>query len=1114
MSASEKTNRFLTKSLIIALVCVGILLYIWNYVGNWYRHQLTSEARSAVATALIPKGNALFTTINREFALMNGLVAFVDAHPKNSVLKGEFNTFAAGLLSGRHSIRVVQIFLNEGPVLAYPIEGNEAIIGRRLEDLVNDDRPKVREDVRRAIVRRQVTLSYPYELRQGGLGVVARLAIFNGDEFRGIVSVILDIPAVIENSDIQSLDSGLILALSDGNGVLFWGDGRALKGSPVVSMIMLPEGQWTLAAIPEGGWEKVVSSSNARYRVIGLFIVLVIVVSVFMISARQGRLSAKVREGSTDLREEQSKREQAEKWRQLAVQAVNIGLWDMDLKANRITYSSEWKKQIGYEHHEVSDDFSEWENRVHPDDLERCIETISRYIVDPWPDYNLEFRFRHRDGHYLWILAQASLLYDADHKPVRMLGCHLDITRRKEREESLRKSNRTNTIFSKISRIVQQEPTREMLFMSACRIAVEDGGYPMAWFGMPDPCNNGVTAAGYAGISEDDLHLFLDGHPKNNGPADKAFREGRPIISNDIENDPAASSWRMEALRLEYHSHGAFPLFVNEKVVGILNFYSGEPHFFDDEEIKMVTDLTANISLTLKAMDQEDQRRRAEQALRENEALLNETGRIAKIGGWEFDPVTLEGTWTPEVARIHDLDPEDDTSVEIGLSFFKGKHRQAMERALKEAIERGHPYDLELEMVTAKGNHKWVRSIAIPLMDGNRVVKVRGSFQDISERKLAEITLRDSEERFRTAFEFSASGMCLTGLDGMLMKVNTAMCEMLEYTRKELEGVHFNQITHPEDAEIGHDSIRKMMTGFIPGISFEKRYLTKSGEAVWAQVYTALLRDAMGSPQYFITQLTNITKRKKAEKEIERHNIELEERIRERTAELEGKNKELETFAYSVSHDLKAPLRGIDGYSRLLQEDYGQKLDEEGLTFLNNVRQATVQMNQLIDDLLAYSRIERRTWQVVELDLREMIDTILSSYTDEIANRRITLKIADIPVTVASDPEGVNMVLRNLLANAFKFTREVTSPLIEVGGKETGDSVLLWVRDNGIGFDMAFSDLIFEIFQRLHRSEEYSGTGVGLAIVKKAVERMGGRIRAESEPDKGAVFYFEIPRQS
>jgi signal transduction histidine kinase len=253
-------------------------------------------------------------------------------------------------------------------------------------------------------------------------------------------------------------------------------------------------------------------------------------------------------------------------------------------------------------------------------------------------------------------------------------------------------------------------------------------------------------------------------------------------------------------------------------------------------------------------------------------------------------------------------------------------------------------------------------------------------------------------------------------------------------------------------------------------------------------------------------------RRQRAKEELDQLNTELEARIAARTAALNAKSQELETFAYSVAHDLKAPLRGIDGYSRLLIEDHQEKLDEEGRMFVETIHKSSEEMSQLIEDLLDYSRLERREAQTGRVELRPLVEEAVLQKKREIRDRQIEFVVDVNGGSVLADASGLSQSLKNYLDNAIKFTRDTPHARIEVCSKETDTSCLLWVKDNGVGFDMKYHDRIFAIFQRLNRGEEYPGTGIGLAIVRKAMERMGGRAWAESEQGKGATFYLEVPK--
>ena len=255
-------------------------------------------------------------------------------------------------------------------------------------------------------------------------------------------------------------------------------------------------------------------------------------------------------------------------------------------------------------------------------------------------------------------------------------------------------------------------------------------------------------------------------------------------------------------------------------------------------------------------------------------------------------------------------------------------------------------------------------------------------------------------------------------------------------------------------------------------------------------------------------------RRQRAKLALDQLNSELEERIAARTAALNNKSRELETFAYSVAHDLKAPLRGIDGYSRRLVEDYSRDLPAEVRSFIQTIQASSEEMSQLIDDLLDYSRLERREFKPDRLVLHRLITKLVDQKRRDAAERNINFVINVDGGTVLADANSLIQSLGNYLDNAVKFTHQTPQPRVEVGSKETATSCLIWVRDNGIGFESKYSDQIFGIFQRLNPAEEYPGTGIGLAIVRKAMERMGGRAWAESEPGGGATFYLEIPKMT
>jgi signal transduction histidine kinase len=257
---------------------------------------------------------------------------------------------------------------------------------------------------------------------------------------------------------------------------------------------------------------------------------------------------------------------------------------------------------------------------------------------------------------------------------------------------------------------------------------------------------------------------------------------------------------------------------------------------------------------------------------------------------------------------------------------------------------------------------------------------------------------------------------------------------------------------------------------------------------------------------------SNITKRKRAEEELRKYQQQLEQLVENRTAELQAVNKELEAFAYSVSHDLRAPLRAIQGFINILMEDYVEHLDEDGRRLGSVIRQNAQKMSQLIDDLLTFSRLGRSTLNFSDIDMKNMVNAIYHEAATSEERQDVKFNIGDLPKAVG-DSTMMRQVWMNLIANALKFSVHRRPAVISVGCQEEDDRPIYCIKDNGVGFDMKYKDKLFEIFQRLHSEREFPGTGVGLAIVQRIIQRHGGNVWAESEVNKGASFYFSLPKK-
>jgi light-regulated signal transduction histidine kinase (bacteriophytochrome) len=268
--------------------------------------------------------------------------------------------------------------------------------------------------------------------------------------------------------------------------------------------------------------------------------------------------------------------------------------------------------------------------------------------------------------------------------------------------------------------------------------------------------------------------------------------------------------------------------------------------------------------------------------------------------------------------------------------------------------------------------------------------------------------------------------------------------------------------------------------------------------------------DDQGQPRAILKVNNDITERKKAENEVRRLNAELEQRVADRTAQLQAANRELEAFSYSVSHDLRAPLRHINGFSKALLEDYADKLDEVGRDYLEQVRGASQVMAQLIDDVLQLARVTRSEMRSEPVDLSDLARSVVADLRTRDPERVVMVDV-ELGLSVYGDKRLLRCVLDNLMANAWKFTAKRERAEIAFGCESRNGEDVFFVRDNGAGFDMQFVDKLFGAFQRLHTAREFEGTGIGLATVQRIVHRHGGRVSAEGRVNEGATFYFSLP---
>jgi PAS domain S-box-containing protein len=352
---------------------------------------------------------------------------------------------------------------------------------------------------------------------------------------------------------------------------------------------------------------------------------------------------------------------------------------------------------------------------------------------------------------------------------------------------------------------------------------------------------------------------------------------------------------------------------------------------------------------------------------------------------------------------------------------------------------------------------------------------------------------------------------------GKFTYVSPSVLKLRGYTPEEVLNQPVSEVLTPESYQFILDNLGMRIAQFSQGndamrvMSHEVDQICKDGSIIHTEVVTTLMTDDQGKVNEILGVSRDITERKLAQQEIARLNEELERRINERTSQLLTSNSELEAFTYSVSHDLRAPLRAINGFSSILAKEYAGTLDSEALRMLTVICDNVKKMDRLITDLLAFSRLSRSEINLLRPNMNSIVKAAYESNSTEEDRKNVTFILHDLP-DVPCDPSLMGQVWGNLISNAIKFTSARIERIIEISGKKDGPRVIYEIKDNGVGFNPKYKDKLFEVFQRLHKMDEFEGSGVGLAIVKRIINRHGGNVYAEGKEGAGAVFTFSLPK--
>jgi PAS domain S-box-containing protein len=478
-----------------------------------------------------------------------------------------------------------------------------------------------------------------------------------------------------------------------------------------------------------------------------------------------------------------------------------------------------------------------------------------------------------------------------------------------------------------------------------------------------------------------------------------------------------------------------------------------------------------------------------------------------------LDPLV---TISPE-GRITDVNEATVRATGVSREALVGSHfsdyftePDRAEAGYKVVLSKGEvrDYPLTLHHVSGRAIHV-LYNATIYRDDMGTVQGVFAAARDVTERKRAEEALQRAQERLLLSQQAAGIGHFSWDIRNNVNEWSEELMALYGLPPDGFGGKYesWRERVFPDDRAEAHAAIERSLTGgeFLQDF----RVVWPDGSVRWLHARAKVFFSEDGKPLRMVGVNMDITERKQAEEAIRRLNAELEERVRQRTDQLEAANKELEAFAYSVSHDLRAPLRAIGGFSQLLEEDYGGRLDAEGRRAIARIVAGTRTMGQLIDDLLKLSRVSRGELRRERVDLSEIARDVAAGHRRLEPDRKVEVVIAPGAV-VEGDSQLLRVAMENLLGNAFKFTARRHEARIEFGVERNGEALVYFVRDNGAGFDATYAGKLFEAFQRLHTAAEFPGTGIGLATVQRILHRHGGRAWAEGAVDGGATFRFTL----
>ncbi len=1046
-------TRFWNRPWIPAFGLVVLALLIMLSLDIFIRDNQQREEELRVLNHLSQLRARLEGIVNSNLLALYGLTAVIAVHPDMD--QREFARIARELVENNKALRNIAAAPDLVISLLHPIEGNASVIG-----LDYRTHPTQKQAALQAVETGSMVVAGPLELIQGGLGVIARAPVHTGvgedigaRRLWGLVSAVLDFGTLLKESGLDAPDAPFLVAVrgvdaTGRDGKVFFGDADIFNRSPVWLDVTLPSGSWNMAAMPREGWGTT---------------------PTLLWIARTGGVLVSLLAGMALYQRIRGNLQQAKSAQALAAsearlneaQRINrIGSWELDLATNRLCWSNEVYRIFKLDPGRLAPTYEGFLNLVHPDDRQR-VNQLYTTTLDNQATADIHHRLLLPEGSIKYVNQRIKVVYQEDGLPLRAMGTIQDQTLQHRQEQEMQR------LHAMLTALV--EGSSDAIF-----IKDKQSRYLVANQALSNLIDKPVDII----IGADDFTLFPD-------HLAELFRADDMRIMELGEVSSYEESVITPTATLPFLTTKG-PLIINGEVKGVFGIARDiSPLKQAEERIKQSLAEARQREAELEAVFQ---------------AQPDLFFRIAADGAiLDYRAQQASDLYIPPEAflgkRIQDLLPK-----ELGEMF---------EEKLAEVRTSGmmSTYEYDLAMPTGERHYE---ARLTELADSNELIAV---VRDITEQHQSRLALHESERRLATlmgnlpgmayrcrnddfwTMEFVSDGCrALTGHEpcALLRSRELSFCDMVV----------------PEDRGRIFSEVQQAVAA---GRSFELVYQAqrKDGQLRWFWEKGQYISETTDGRDMLEGFITDITKLKRTEAALQQAHDELEQRVVERTMELLSANKELEAFTYSVSHDLREPLRAISGFSQVLLEEHADSLDAKARGYLDQVIKGGQCMKELIEGLLRLSRSTRGELVRLDLDLSAMAEEVLKELRNRQPERLLEVEIE--PCLMAhGDPRLLRTVLENLLGNAWKYTGKTTRPMIRFSGEQVDGSRVYCIEDNGAGFDMHYAKNLFEPFQRLHQQNEFSGIGIGLATVQRIVQRHGGRIWSKGEEGRGATFYFTL----